>query len=261
MRKPWLVPVVVALVCWALTTHGKYSDSGDEPHYLMVMQSLVTDGDLDLSNNYAEHQGRVFGADALAPGQHIESTLDGRMFPVHDIGLPVLLAPVYLLATHVSRLVSPSLLQGFRMTPGLFAYSIISLFMIAIASTAAAIARSALIETGIEAGLASGAVLVAWLSPPVLSNSFLVFPEVIALCVTAAALRVAVTRSAHVSRGALFAVALSLGCLPWFHRKYVIYGAALFVVVLWRLRTRLPALSRIVRALLVLRSFCRRSRS
>jgi hypothetical protein len=34
---------VIVVVIWSLTTHGKYADSGDEPHYPMIAQSLVSD--------------------------------------------------------------------------------------------------------------------------------------------------------------------------------------------------------------------------
>ncbi len=247
VRTRWFVPVVILVVCWSLTTHGRYSDSGDEPHYLMVMQSLVADRDLDLSNNYAEHQGRAFGAGGLEAGPHVQSTRDGRAFPVHDIGLPILLVPVYVFATHVSGLVSPSVLHGFRMTPGLFAYSIISLFMIAIACASAAITRASLVAAGARAGLATCIVLVVWLSPPVLSNSFLVFPEGVALLATAWSLHFTVTSSPKASSWC--AIALGLGLLPWFHRKYVLYGAAWLVVLLWRHRARFGELSKMERGL------------
>jgi len=51
VRGPWLGAIIFLFV-WSLTTHGKYSASGDEPHYLMITQSLAADGDLDVANNY-----------------------------------------------------------------------------------------------------------------------------------------------------------------------------------------------------------------
>ena len=47
--------------------------SGDEPHYLIVIHSLLSDGDLDLSNNYdaARRGGIDLGLGrALAPAEH-----------------------------------------------------------------------------------------------------------------------------------------------------------------------------------------------
>src|SRR5207244_11647611 len=64
------LPISFFLIVWGLTTHGKYSASGDEPHYLIVAESLAADGDLDLSNNYAEDDGRLFGHAGLMNDGH-----------------------------------------------------------------------------------------------------------------------------------------------------------------------------------------------
>jgi hypothetical protein len=45
------VAACMFLIVWGLTTHGKYSASGDEPHYLLVSRSLAVDRDLDVENN------------------------------------------------------------------------------------------------------------------------------------------------------------------------------------------------------------------
>jgi len=222
----------VFVVCWTLTTHGKYSVAGDEPHYLMVSESLRADGDLDLRNNYAQNDGEKFGAAGVLPEQHIRPNRDGRFFPVHDIGLPVVLLPVYSAATAVSNVTSESVLKRFRMTRGLFAYSLISIVMIGVVAAAAALTRSALVANGTDAAMASAITIAAWLSPPVLSNSFVVFPEIPALLTTAAAIHLAFAGASSPRRGRLFALALFLGLLPWFHRKLVLYGALLAIAVL-----------------------------
>ena len=51
------IAAIVFLFTWTLTTHGKYSASGDEPHYLMIAESLRTDGDLNVANNYLQNDG------------------------------------------------------------------------------------------------------------------------------------------------------------------------------------------------------------
>ena len=64
------VALVLFLFAWTLTMHGKYSASGDEPHYLMMAQSIIADHDLDLANNYANDDGRLFGHDHLEIDGH-----------------------------------------------------------------------------------------------------------------------------------------------------------------------------------------------
>jgi hypothetical protein len=244
IRSRWLAPTVIFLVCWTLTTHGKYSASGDEPHYLMVCQSLWADGDLDLRNNYENDDGKRFGAAGLIMERHGRENRAGRLFPVHDIGAPVLLMPIYAAATTVASVSSESILGRFRMTRGLFAYSLISICIIGMVTAAAAITRRALIAEGTSPALASAVVITAWLSPPVLSNSFLIFPEAFALLATSFALRVGVADQALPLRGRVWLLAASLGLLPWLHRKYVFYAAALALVVVWQQRTRIASLTK-----------------
>ncbi len=239
MRSRWFAPAVIFVVCWAMTTHGKYSASGDEPHYLMVCQSLWGDGDLDVRNNYRSDDGKRFGAAGLEMGLHARENRFGTLFPVHDIGVPVILTPIYAAATAVSSVSSEWILSRFRMTRGLFAYSLISLCILFMVVTAAAITRTALIAQGTSPALASTIVVAAWLSPPVLSNSFLVFPEAFALLATAFAVRAAFADSSAHVRTRLLLLTVSLGALPWFHRKYVVYAAALLLTVGWQQRSRL----------------------
>src|SRR6476659_7663563 len=236
-----LTPILIFLVCWTLTTHGKYSASGDEPHYLMVCESLWADGDLDLRNNYEKDDGRRFGAAGLEIGLHAQENRFGQLFPVHDLGVSVLLMPIYVAARAISNLPPESILSRFRMNRGLFAYSLVSLSVIGLVTLAGVLTWKALIAQGTVAAMASAIVIVMWLSPPVLSNSFLIFPEAFALFVTALAVRFAYTKLGAISEAVLLAG--SLGWLPWFHRKYVIYAAALAVAVLWHRRQQIAGLA------------------
>jgi hypothetical protein len=238
----WLVPVVIFVVVWAMTTHGKYSVSGDEPHYLIVTESLWADGDLDLRNNHAANDSRRFGVDNLAPGPHVRESR-GRQLPVHDIGLSVALVPVYALATAISERVSEPLLARFRMSRGLFAYSLMTMSLLALTALAAHLTRAALVTGGAPGGLAAGIVLVAWLSPPVLSNAYLVFPEIVALIATAWLVRRSTGAAiAPIPFSRWLPPLTLLGLLPWFHRKFVVYVAAIAVVLLWRHRDHLRRL-------------------
>jgi hypothetical protein len=97
-----IVALVTFLFVWSLTTHGKYSATGDEPHYLMITQSVVADHDLDLANNYANDEGRLFGHDHLVMGPHARADRQGRVASVHDIGLPLLLVGPYVTARWIA---------------------------------------------------------------------------------------------------------------------------------------------------------------
>lgn len=230
-RRPWLVPFILLFI-WSLTTHGKYSVSGDEPHYLMITESLLADGDLDVENNYERDDGRLFGHAGLTRGLHALPSRDGRMLPIHDIGLAVALVPVYAIAQQVANHTSVDLLRRFRMTPGLFTYSIVGLFLIALTT-----AGMTLLSIGLEAvagrSVATWLVLIAAISPPIVSHAFLVFPEVLALFVTAAVVWWSLKRESAVDRLALTTIAAMLGLLPWAHHKYLVYCAGLAFVMIW----------------------------
>jgi hypothetical protein len=213
------VPLVIVLVIWSLTTHGKFSNSGDEPHYLMIAESLVADRDLDLENNYGRASGRWFGLDEFEGGPHVRRNVDGKMWSGHDIGLPVLILPVYAAATRLSAHVPEATLARFRQTRGLFAYSLVSLSLIILTAWAASLLLSALRRQTTER-IAVVVVLALVLSPPVMGHAFLVFPETPAFAVVCLAIWLVSRRSDELRLTKVIAVCLAVGAMPWLHRKY-----------------------------------------
>ena len=234
-RAAIVTAALVFLLTWGLTTHGKYSVTGDEPHYLMVTQSLLADGDIDVANNYERNDGARFGADGVQPETHVRVGARGRSLPVGDLGVSILLMPVLAVATRVSEVPDESTLRRFRMNRGLFAYSLISLTLITMTSIAAAVTVSALQRAGATPRDAGIVVAVAWLSPPVISHAFLVFPEPFALFVTACVV-LAWSLEGRAWGWRESATVVMLGCLPWVHRKFAFYVLALLAVLIWRRR-------------------------
>src|SRR5436190_12630112 len=228
----WKVGVVCFLFTWTLTTHGKYSASGDEPHYLMIAHSLARDGDLDLANNYAHDDGRWFGHDHLEAGPHARIARTGQLLSVHDIGLPVVLVPVYMAAQRLATIPSPDLLARFRMTRGLFAYSIVSLFLIMATAWAMTLVGEGVVAAAYPTKVGALIAVMA-ISPPVVSHAFLVFPEVPALVVTALVVWFTTKiRRLDDADTMVWLIAL-VGFLPWVHRKYALYAIGLLFVILW----------------------------
>jgi hypothetical protein len=233
--------ILLPLIYWGLTTHGKFTDSGDEPHYLMMAQSLWADRDLDLANNYAQDDGARFGAAGLQHELHAIPARDGALRPVHDVGVAVALLPAFVVATTVARLAPEGVLQRFRMSQGLFAYALISFAVMAVVVLSAKWMMAALSQAGYSTHRSAAVVLVVWATLPILANAYEVFPEPFALLATALAVYEWTTPPSSWSRRTWLLVAL-LGLLPWFHRKYVVYSAALLAVILWRKRDRLIVL-------------------
>jgi len=214
-----LVPLAFFLVVWTLTTHGKFSNSGDEPHYLMVAESLVSDGDLDVANNYRNGDGRWFGNETLEPGPHARATLDGRVWSTHDVGLPIVLVPVYAAATRASVLLPDSWLERIRQPRGLFAYSLVSLSLVVLTATGLGLLVNAFSRHASSARAAL-VVLVVGVSPPVLSHAFLVFPETVAFFIVCSVVWLAMRPDSELTLRRVSMVVAAIGLMPWLHRKY-----------------------------------------
>lgn len=239
-RPALLVGLTMFVVVWTLTTHGKYSADGDEPHYLIVTRSLWQDHDIDVGNNYAANDGKLIGHDGLEAGAHARPNQQGRMLPVHDLGVSVALVPVYAAAAPIAELMPDSLLRRVRMTRGLFLYSLVSLSLLALTSTATGLLARALARTT-SAGHAIAAALLVGLSPPLLLHSYLIFPEAFGYIVMCAVVCWMVNEKPPMS-GTFWLVA-ALGALPWCHRKYsfLVFACAAVMVLrrpqFWRERS------------------------
>jgi hypothetical protein len=171
---------IVAFV-WGLDTHGNFAGSGDEPHYAMIAHSLWLDHDLDLSNDYADPTNLV-GAGGLMPELHAIPGKDGRLRPVHDIGLPLVFVPyfavAYPIAAHSTAWLSPALMSRARLTPPLVLRHLLSLAMIVLTGILAMVLFTICRDMSGTNASAMGWTLLCVLSPPLLSHAFLFFTEI-----------------------------------------------------------------------------------
>ena len=198
--------------------------SGDEPHYLLMAQSLWRDGDLDLRNNFAAEDYLEYTPGPVRP-HYGAPRRDGRPYPAHSPGLSMVLAPIYALAGRVGCVV-----------------------FLALCAAAAAARTSVFAEAwagNAEVGLWAW---VAALGPPLLFYGFHVYTEAPAALATIVALELLLVATPTVPLALLAAVTASL--LPWLHVKMVLVAAALGVVGLVRLRGR-PRIAFLVLAALL----------
>jgi len=187
--------------------------AGDEPHYLLMAQSLWNEGDLDLRDNYGRQDYLDYNPGPLQP-HYAAPRRDGRPYPAHSPGLSAALAPLYAL--------------GGR-----------SLCVIALALAAALAAREAALLAAALAG--PGASLFARLTalgPPLFFYGFHVYTEAPAALALAFALRKALLGTGASSA---IAAALAAAALPWLHVKLGLaaVGVGLAAVVGLRGRPRL----------------------
>ena len=197
--------VYLALVPWMARAWAR---GGDEPHYLVAAHSLVTDGDLDLGNNYAEQDYHAFyGEYFLNP--HVIVRADGYAALSHNLGLSLLIAPayalggltgvLYFLALVGAALAANVFLLGFQLT------------------------RSPL-------AAAAGWAATAF-TPPVIWYVFLVYPEIIGALVVVVAVRYLLARpqaGPSFGRAAPWIFGLGVGLLPWLSTRFLpLYGLLL----------------------------------
>jgi hypothetical protein len=185
---------------------------GDEPHYLIITQSLLADHDLDIGNNHERREYRAFFPGELRP-DFLRRGVHGEVYSIHAPGLPALLLPAY--AAYGAR--------G-------------ALLFMALLAALTALAVFELCTRIAGAGPGTVAWAATCFTIPFVPHAWLIYPELPgALIVAWAALWLyeppAPTRSLAV-HGAALAV------LPWLHTKFVIFVAAFVLFELIRIWPR-----------------------
>ena len=188
--------------------------SGDEPHYLVMAQSLWREGDLDLRDNYAREDWREFRGGPTEP-HYAAPRKDGRPFPGHSPGLPFILAPVYAFG---GRLACAILMGAMVAATGALAFHI------------------AVLE-----GLATTSALVASLlaaGPPLAAYGLHIYTE----AASALALFTAYALLRFGAGAATPALAAALACaLPFLHPRMALGSIAIAIAAfLYRDRVSLP---------------------
>jgi hypothetical protein len=206
---------LVAFLFYALLSArlpGPAGPQGDEPHYLLMAHSLLTDQDLDLADEFAKREYGAFFAGVLQPHTSPASP-PGHLYPVHTPGLPVLLLPGYALAGYA----------GAR------------LLMAALAALTTAVVYRLVREVSPSATAAAAVWALLTFTPPLAFYALALYPETPAALATALFLWIARTDPSR--RRVLLAGALA-AALPWLHPKLLPLAViGLLLVLLRRGRT------------------------
>src|SRR5918992_2419652 len=88
----WLLLFAAYATTLGLDAFADSDYGGDEPHYLLAAESLVSDSDVDLRDEYAGRDFEDFYPYDL--DRHGKET-DGRLHEPHGLGFPLLITPAY----------------------------------------------------------------------------------------------------------------------------------------------------------------------
>lgn len=180
---------------------------GDEPHYLVIAQSLLKDGDLRIANNHARGDYREYFDAPLAP-HYLALGRNGQIYSVHAPGLAVIVAPVF----------------------AAFGYPGVLAFLAIVSGVGTSLAwRAGWAVTRDAAASWFGWAAVS-LSVPFLFQAFTVYPDGFGATLVMAAVLVAM-RAETVPAQTLIATSLALSTLPWLHSRFAVTAAALGAVI------------------------------
>jgi hypothetical protein len=210
-RLAFLPLAFAVLVVFAARSHVRVGPEGDEPHYLMVADSLLRDHDVSLERDYAEGRYAAFHDAPLAPHFRVRGR-GGEIYSLHAVGLSVLILPAWALA----------------------GYAGVTVFMALVSALVALEVREWVKElTGREA-LGEACGWLAVLTPPLAHYAGLVFTEVPAALALSLGLRLA--RRPEASGWRAVAVGLAAAALPWLNVRYALLAAVVVAHALWRAR-------------------------
>ncbi len=208
--------IVFGTVAWRLTDTPLYP-GGDEPHYLVITQSLLRDGDLKIENNHQREDYRAYFKRSLKP-DFLTRGVDGEIYSIHPVGLPILAVPAFALGGYHGTV---------AMLVVMAAFAAVLLWQLARATTGSASA-------------ATFAWASAALTTPFLFNSFSVYPEIPAAL--AVMLAIAWRPESAVSR-VMFVRGVAIAALPWLSTKYAPMAAAVTIVALVRAQWNVRAMA------------------
>ncbi len=186
--------------------------AGDEPHYLVITQTLLNHGHLRIEATHQDEAYKAYYPHALPP-HFVRRGADEAIYSIHAPGLSILVMPAFLIG----------------------GYAGVVAFLALVAALCGALAwRTAFVLTG-DAGAAWFGWAVVALSAPFVFHAVTIYPDMAASCIVLMAFRPLVS-AGTMGRWRWAAHGTVLALLPWLHTRYAVLAASLAVLSLVRWR-------------------------
>jgi hypothetical protein len=208
----WLVLFAAYAATVGLPAFGTSQFGGDEPHYLLTAESIVSDGDIDVRNQYATKAYRDWYPYVLERRGRLTN---GQANEPQGAGFALVIAPAYALGGPLA----------------------VQLLLAAIAALAFVLAAQ-LARRIVPEPWATWAALACGLSPPALVSATTVSPELTAGALIAAAALLALQVRENPRIRWVAGAALALGALPWLALQFAVAGLVVGLAMFRWLRRR-----------------------
>jgi hypothetical protein len=191
---------------------------GDEPHYLIITQSLLNDGDLRIEDNHQRREYAAYVEGTLRP-DYLRRGRDGAIYSIHAPGVSALVLPAFAAGGYPGVVLLLSLLSA----AGLAAIGRAAEFV------APTLAPGHRVPGDLFASTV--ATMAVGLSAPFFFQSMTVYPDGPAAVAVAAVVWLALARPEALSWRTALACGVLLGALPWLHTRYAAIAGPLGLVV------------------------------
>jgi hypothetical protein len=197
---------------------------GDEPHYLAATQSVLHDGDLRVSNNYAKGEYLEYFRGRLEP-HYLKRATNGEIYSIHAPGVSFVVLPAFAVAGYIGAVVT----------------------IIVIAALTAALLWRMAFRLSANAGTAWISVIAVVATAPYFLHTFTIYPEIIGgfLVTVAVWLLLDLSEGREITNRKLLACGSALASLPWLHSRFAVLAGLFGVIIVLRLIRRPHALSAI----------------
>ena len=210
------VALAFVVYCGAAWQMSAVLPGGDEPHYLVITQSLLSDGDIQIENNHRRGDYRAYFQGTLRP-DFLRRGQNRQIYSIHAPGLSALAAPAFAVGGYPGVVIFLALVSALG---GLLVWL-----------------------TGFHLTGSRGAAWFGWaavtLTVPFFFHAFAIYPDATgaALVMTGVLALAAFEATPEIpfspARWALHGLALAV--LPWLHTRYALAAGLLGACLALRL--------------------------